>query len=772
MATLKFKKPSFSKPDIGKPSLHLGNLKTLVLKELQMYFNSPIAYIILIVSLILHYFIFFILSNFFAVQISDLSGYFSALPWVFMILVPTLTMGTIANEEKEGTIEFILSKPVSTLEFVLSKFISVIIFIKLLLLIELPLILVLFFFGSFDYGQIITQYLASILFAGAVASFGVFISGSIKNQTGAFLLTLLGSFLLLLIGVEAVTIRLPLAISPYLERLSLLSHFASMSKGAINLSDLLYFLGFISFFVTLTYYKVVANKFPAESSNLTKLRTFTFAFLILVFAVTAFGQRIPGRLDLTKNRVNSLTSASKTLVKNIPEKVSIEVYYSDNLPSQYQVLKRDLFSLLRDYERAAGDKVEILYKSTNNQENKEAATINGIQSLNFQEFGVESLQFSQGYLGLNIVYGELSEAIPSILNTNNLEYEISSIIKNQTVEDKKKIGILDTKVKFTSMQGVSALNQLLAREYIVEPVVFDEENRTISNELDTLIIAGANEEMSEDMRNEIRRFFNDGGSVLLLVDPFVVETQYALTINKVEHSMSNFFEDFGIKVEPSLVYDPNSSLGVRYQNYPMPVAYPPFPIVFSTGEHATVNKIENINLRWGGWISVDWDKANNIDVAELFRTSEQAGFQKEGEYNIDVEYKFPSKGESLLIALALNEKDDNAGRAIIVSDADFLSDDVIYNPQMGSIAEPSNIAFGMSAIEWLAQDESLAEIRTKNRVASPLVFPSISVNGVETVGLVPFGIQYVGTTLTIIGVVIGGIVVFWKRSKEMKKVYE
>jgi ABC-2 type transport system permease protein len=753
------KKITFSKPKFNLFNTDLKNLFVLVRKELSLFFNSTLAYVVIAVSIILHFFLFFMTGSFFAANQADLTQYFVFVPWMLLILVPVLTMGSISNEEREGTIEFILSKPVGTLELILSKIISVFLIIIIVFAVEFLLILPIMTWGNFDTGKILSQYIGAALLALSLSSFGVLISSIARSQISSFLISAVGIFLGLLLGVQFISIYLPAFISKYLERISILSHYTAMLKGAIDISDLLYFIGFAVFSIFATYYVLMARKLPRSSGKLTSLGIFTAAGLLIIIIVTAFGQRIPGRLDLTENKINTLTQISKDLVKDAEKDIKFTVYYTDSLPPQFQTVKRDFLNMIREYESAGSGKLKVEYISTASEDGTQKATEAGIQPLKFQEQGSDNIKLSVGYLGLQIEYGDKKELVPSAVDTSNLEYEISGILKNLTVENKKKIGILDTKVKHSSATTLTLLKQILEKEYEVVPVEFSGDKKTVPSDISTLIIAGANAEMSESMRKELRRFFNDGGAMFLLSDPALEETM-SLTTNDVPGaSLNNFFEDIGVSIDKNIIFDLQSFLSVNYNDSYIPIPYPFFPVALSNSNSPINSKIDGIGLRWASRISVDYDKAKDIELTELFNTSNYAGKRDIAGASIDPEQDWNAISESslekFLVAVSINEKDDKPGRAIVVSDSDFMSDEGIQSSQ--------NAVFTLSSIEWLTQDESLATIKAKERLASPLTLPFIP----NITSIVQFG-GPVGLVLLVAGF---GFVKNKMRRKMMERVY-
>jgi len=222
---------------------------TLFKKELWGYFNSPIAYIFIAVFLIVGNWLFF--QSFFVFQQATMRNYFSLLPWIFLFLSPALTMRLWAEERKSGTIELLLTLPVTNWQAVLSKFLGALSFMFIALLLTATIPLSVSFVGHLDAGSLIGSYLGSLLLAGAYLALGLFVSSITKNQIIAFVLGLVSCFLFFIIGYDFVVMAAPNWLSPILDSVGLGNHFDNISRGVIDSKDLVYYSSFIFFFLWL-----------------------------------------------------------------------------------------------------------------------------------------------------------------------------------------------------------------------------------------------------------------------------------------------------------------------------------------------------------------------------------------------------------------------------------------------------------------------------------------------------------------------------------------
>lgn len=218
-------------------------------KELMSYFNSPIAYIFIGVFLVVGNWLFF--KNFFLFGQANLRPYFDLLPWIFLFMSPAVTMRLWAEEKKSGTIEFLLTLPVTDWQVVIAKFLGALTFMAVALALTFTLPLTVSGLGNIDWGPVIGGYIGAIFLAGAYLSLGLFISSLTKNQIIAFILAMMASFVAFMIGADFVLFGAPQFLVPIMEFLGLGSHFYNISKGIIDSRDIIYYSSFIFLFLWL-----------------------------------------------------------------------------------------------------------------------------------------------------------------------------------------------------------------------------------------------------------------------------------------------------------------------------------------------------------------------------------------------------------------------------------------------------------------------------------------------------------------------------------------
>jgi ABC-2 type transport system permease protein len=226
---------------------------TLFRRELRSYFATPVAYVFIVIFLLLAGSFTFYLGGFYERGRADLEPFFRFHPWLYLFLVPAVAMRLWAEERKSGTIELLLTLPITMWQAVAAKFLAAWCFIGIALTLTFPIWLTVNYLGEPDNGVIFTSYLGSLLMAGAFLAVGACLSAATRSQVIAFILSVVVCFLLLMAGFPLV-LDVFRAIAPQglvdaISGLSFLTHFDAISKGVIDLRDLSYFILTIGFWL-------------------------------------------------------------------------------------------------------------------------------------------------------------------------------------------------------------------------------------------------------------------------------------------------------------------------------------------------------------------------------------------------------------------------------------------------------------------------------------------------------------------------------------------
>jgi ABC-2 type transport system permease protein len=232
----------------------MRNTLIVARRELGGYFATPVAVVFIVIFLALQGVLTFNLGNFFDRNQADLAPFFNFIPWVFLLLVPAITMRLWAEERRLGTIELLLTLPITQGEAVVGKFLAAWAFCAIALVLTFPFVLTVNYLGSPDNGVIATGYLGALLVAGSFLAIGSAMSAVTKNQVIAFVLGVAVCFLFAVASSPLVLDFLSRAApgaAEVVRRLSIAERFGGFTRGVVALRDLIFFASFIGFWLFL-----------------------------------------------------------------------------------------------------------------------------------------------------------------------------------------------------------------------------------------------------------------------------------------------------------------------------------------------------------------------------------------------------------------------------------------------------------------------------------------------------------------------------------------
>ena len=227
-------------------------------REFKAYFDSPVAYVFLVAFLVLLGFLTFGVAMFYERRQANLAPFFFWHPWVYLLLVPASTMGLWAEERRTGTIELLLTLPVTLTEALVGKFLAAWAFIGIALALTFPIVVTTAWLGHPDFGPIVSGYLGSLLLSGACVAIGVFASALSRSQVIGFVIALAICLLMLIIGFDPVINAVsrwgvPSGVVNAIASCSLMGHFDSLCRGVLDLQDICYYTGVMVFMLAAAH---------------------------------------------------------------------------------------------------------------------------------------------------------------------------------------------------------------------------------------------------------------------------------------------------------------------------------------------------------------------------------------------------------------------------------------------------------------------------------------------------------------------------------------
>jgi ABC-2 type transport system permease protein len=232
----------------------MNPITAVMRRELRSYFVTPVAYVFLVIFLVLAGILTFYVGDFYDRSVADLQPFFVMHPWLYLILVPAVSMRLWSEEAKSGTLELLLTLPINLWQAMLGKFLAAWLFIGLALLLTFPVWITVNYLGSPDNGIIVAGYIGSWLMAGAFLAIGACLSTVTSSQVVAFILTAVVCVLLILAGQSQVLDffqgSLPRKLVNGVAHLSMLRHYEAIARGVLDVRDLLYFILTIAAWLT------------------------------------------------------------------------------------------------------------------------------------------------------------------------------------------------------------------------------------------------------------------------------------------------------------------------------------------------------------------------------------------------------------------------------------------------------------------------------------------------------------------------------------------
>lgn len=444
-------------------------------KELSAYFGSPLALIFVGAFLVVTLLVFFWVDTFFSRGIADIRPLFRWMPLLLLFLVAALTMRQWSEEQRSGTLEVLLTLPVSRLHLVLGKFLAVMILVALALALTLFLPITVEVLGPLDWGPVVGGYLAALLLAAAYAAIGLFISSRTDNQIVSLILTMALCGLFYLVGTDAVANAFGRTAGDILRAVGTGSRFQSIQRGVIDLRDLVYYLSLCTLFLTLNILSLDARRWSrgAQTAAYRRHRILTVALIVANLVVLNAWLYPLGtlRADLTADRLYSLSPATKDLISTLQEPLLIRGYFSAKTHPLLEPLVPTIRDVLDEYRIASRGKVEveIVDPQLDAEAEAEANDVYGIRPTPFSVQGRYEQSVVNSYFDILVSYGdqnttlgyqdliqvEQSAAGQAEVSLRNLEYDLTRSIK------KAVYGFQDLDSAFASIEEPVKLTAII-----------------------------------------------------------------------------------------------------------------------------------------------------------------------------------------------------------------------------------------------------------------------------------------------------------------------
>ena len=654
---------------------------TLYKKELRGFFSSITGYLIIGVFLVLTGLMLWVLKSDFNIMdygYAGLDGLFLIGPFLYLFLIPAITMRSMAEERRIGTMEMLMTRPLSDWAIVWAKFLAA----WTLVLISLLPTLVAYFsvyalgdpVGNIDTGGVVGSYIGLLLLGGAFVAIGLFCSSLSSNQIVSFVLAALLCAVSYL-GFESLY-RMSLFGNAdlFVKALGTAHHYESISRGVVDTRDVIYFASVMALFLMATrmvlqsrMWKVGGIKGEKKKTNRTPIASNLIemvATVLIVIFVNVISNWLFLRLDLTSERRYTLSKHTKEMLKKIDEPVLFRVYLEGELPADFKRLQNETKEMLNQF-RAYNGNVDYEFFDPN------SFTDHDEQQMFYQKLAGKGIQPAQIQVreGNSVtqqilipavdVYYRGRETTVQLLQSQkyvsdadqlnnsiqNLEYTLSSAVRALARGEKKSIGFLQGHGELAG-PVLYDFQRSLQEFYSLDTVTIDGKIQALTahrqvagegdttyrfyNHYDLLIVAKPTKPFSEQDLYILDQYVMYGGKVLWLIDPLDADldslaSRGQFVATRFPLGLDEMLFTYGVRVNPDLVMDircrpipmQTGMVGEKPQFEFRPWYY--FPELVPTSDHPIVRNLDLIKTDFVSTIDlID----NDIRKTVLLTTSE------------------------------------------------------------------------------------------------------------------------------------------------------
>ena len=651
---------------------------TLYKKELRAFFSSIIGYLTIGVFLVMTGLTLWVFKSSFNILdygYASIDGLFTTGPFLYLFLIPAITMRSMAEERRGGTMEMLMTRPLSDWTIVWAKFLAA----WTLVLISLLPTLVAYFsvyalgdpVGNIDTGSVAGSYIGLLLLGGAFAAIGVFCSSLTQNQIVAFI-TAAVLCVAVYLGFESLyNMGMQGGAGLFVRKLGAAYHYESISRGVVDTRDVLYFVCVGALFLMGTrmvlqsrLWKVKGEKVMVKgqrspiASNLIEMG----ATVMVVVAVSVIGNFLFLRVDLTAEKRYTLSKHTKEMLKKIDEPVLFRVYLEGEFPSDFKRLQSETKEMLNQF-RAYNSNIDYEFFNPNSFDNNEEQQMfyqklaqKGIQPTQIQVKGENGVT-QQILIPAADVYYKGRETTVQLLQSQkyvsdadllnnsiqNLEYNLSSAIRALARGEKRSIGFLQGHGELSG-PVLYDFQRALQEFYSLEYVTIDGKIQSLTahrqsgedssyrfyNLYDLLIVAKPTQPFSEQDQYILDQYVMYGGKVLWLLDATDADldslaSRGQMIATRLPLGIEEMLFTYGVRVNPDIAMDIRcrpipiqvGMVGEKPQFEFRPWYY--FPEIVPLGEHPIVRNLDLIKTDFVSTIDlID----NDVRKTVLLTTSE------------------------------------------------------------------------------------------------------------------------------------------------------
>ena len=451
--------------------------------------------------------------------------------------------------------------------------------------------------------------------------------------------------------------------------------------------------------------------------------------ILLVVAIVLLANLISQdfflRIDFSEDKNYTLSKATKDLLKQLQEPVTVKAYFSENLPPNVAQSRKDLKDLLVEYNtRSKGMVVYEFINPNENEEKEQEAVQAGIHPVLIDVREKDQMKQQKAYMGVVVTMGERKEIIPFIQPGTAIEYELSKAIKKLSVIDKPTIGLLQGHGEPSISNIIQAYNELTVL-YNVEPVNISD-TTPIPSRIKTLMIIQPKDSIKPAELDQIDAFLSRGGNLLIATSRVNanLQTAYSTTLNT---GLENWLRKKGILIKDDILADVACSQIQVVQNlggFQMirQIQFPYIPMIKNFAKHPVTGGLEAVILPFAS--SIEFISHDSLQFTPLAFTSEKSSSESLPVY-FDLQRQWTQndfRQKNLVVAAALEGKLAGPAKSKIlcIASGDFIINSRGNDQSQQQTLAPDNVNFFVNSVDWLTDETGLISLRTKAITARPI----------------------------------------------------
>ncbi|MBU0560836.1 MAG: Gldg family protein [Bacteroidetes bacterium] len=445
-----------------------------------------------------------------------------------------------------------------------------------------------------------------------------------------------------------------------------------------------------------------------------------FGILILV---NFLGDKFFFRLDFTADQRYSLSNATKDILAEMNDPVTVTAYFSEDLPPDVSKVKDDFKDLLTEFDSYSGG--QIVYEFINPNEDEETemqAQQSGIRPIMINVRERDQVKQQRAYLGAVLQLGEKKEVIPFLQPGAAMEYALTTNIKKLSVPNKPKVALLQGHGE-PPISSLQQLNEVISVMYTLDTLNITP-LASIPQEIKTIAVIAPTDSIAPYVFEKLDEFLGRGGRLMLALNSVMGDLTTA-SGSKVSTGFNAWLREKGIEVEESFLVDSKcSNVMVRQQQgmfvMNTPISFPYLPIISNFANHPITEGLESVVLPFASPIKIT-PRDTSITYYPIALSSAKAGVQNPPLFfDISKQWKPSDFGmSSIPVGVTVEGRlvGETISKMVVFSDGDFA---VNGDGQQAQQLQPDNVSLMVNAIDWLSDDTGLIELRTKGVTSRPL----------------------------------------------------